>query len=340
MWIGVLTRLLRSNFAPSSGVKDGLSGFTEHWNNVTILNIRGCGLSALPVELMKLSLLEKLYLDNNKLSQLPPELGDLKYLKVLRVDNNVLVSVPVELRQCVMLVELSLEHNKLVRPLLDFRAMSELQVLRLYGNPLEFLPEILPLNNLRHLSLANIRIEATENLRSVNVQIERIKAQIELILSLIFRFSSCHHPLLASALAKIMQDQNNRLATIKEENAVRQLISMISSDNHHVVKQACSALSSLASDVSLAMHVAQKMLKKDVLKSLKALCAHKNTEVQRLALLVVGNLAFCLENRRMLVQSESLRELLLRLTVAPEPRVNKAAARALAILGMSILLRS
>ena len=56
--------------------------------------------------------------------------------------------------------------------------------------------------------------------------------------------------------------------------------------------------------------------------------------MQRLALLAVGNLAFCLENRQLLVTSESLRELLLRLTVAPEPRVNKAAARALAILGL------
>lgn len=52
------------------------------------------------------------------------------------------------------------------------RAMAELQVLRLFGNPLEFLPEILPLHKLRHLSLANIRIVADDNLRSVNVQIE------------------------------------------------------------------------------------------------------------------------------------------------------------------------
>lgn len=55
--------------------------------------------------------------------------------------------------------------------------------------------------------------------------------------------------------------------------------------------------------------------------------------MQRLSLFAVGNLAFCLENRCTLTQSESLRELLLRLTVTSEPRVNKAAARALAILG-------
>lgn len=50
----------------------------------------------------------------------------------------------------------------------------------------------------------------------------------------------------------------------------------------------------------------------------------------------MGNLAFCLENRRVLVTSENLRELLLRLTVAAEPCVKKAAARALAILGLSL----
>ncbi|KAJ6801064.1 phospholipase A I [Iris pallida] len=382
--IGVLTRLIRSNIVPA-GPSAPADAIPDHWKTVTVLNLSGCGLLSLPAELTRLPQLERLYLDNNKLTQLPPELGEVKRLKVLRVDNNMLVSIPVELKQCVMLEELSLEHNRLVRPLLDFRAMAELRVLRLFGNPLEFLPEILPLHNLRHLSLANIRIEATENLKSVNVQIETDNSsyfvasrhKLGPFFSLIFRFSSSHHPLLASALAKLMQDRSNHIAINKEENSIRQLISMISSDNRHVVEQASLALSSLATDVSLAMqlmksdimqpiesvlrsadpeelisvlqvvvnlafacdNVAQKMLTKDVLKSLKVLCAHKNTEVQQLSLFAVGNLAFCLENRRTLTQSESLRELLLRLTVTPEPRVSKAAARALAILGENENLR-
>ena len=58
------------------------------------------------------------------------------------------------------------------------RAMAELCVLRLFGNPLEFLPEILPLQKLRHLSVANVRIVADENLRSVNVQIEVLKKSV------------------------------------------------------------------------------------------------------------------------------------------------------------------
>ncbi|MFQ6639347.1 hypothetical protein Gotur_016348 [Gossypium turneri] len=382
--VGVLARLLRSDLVLSG---DGSpTGYDDHWRSVTLLSLCGCGLTTLPIELTRLPVLEKIYLDNNKLSQLPHELGELKTLKVLRVDNNMLVSVPVELKQCIGLVEISLEHNKLVRPLLDFRDMAELQILRLFGNPLEFLPEILPLRKLRHLSLANIRIVADENLKSVTVQIEMenisyfgaSRHKLSAFFSLIFRFSSCHHPLLASALAKIiMQNQGNRVVVGKDENALQQLISMISSDNRHVVKQACSALSTLAEDVSVAIQlmkcdimqriknvmkspapeklisvlqvvvtlafgsdtVAQKMLNKDVLRSLKLLCAHKNPEVQRLALVAVGNLAFCLENRHILVTSESLRELLMRLTFTPEALVNKAAARALAILGENESLR-
>ncbi|KAL9681700.1 hypothetical protein QQ045_013487 [Rhodiola kirilowii] len=390
--VGVLTRLMRFNFAPTAAevpppVGDGVPGpgCSEHWKSMTMLSLCSCSLTAFPIELTKLPLLEKLYLDNNKLQALPSELGDLRNLKVLSVDYNMLVSVPVELRQCVQLVELSLEHNKLVRPLLDFRAMAELRILRLFGNPLEFLPEILPLHNLRHLSLANIRIVGDEYLRSVTVQIETENSsyfiasrhKLSAFFSLIFRFSSCHHPLLASALAKIMQDHGNRMVVGKDENAVRQLISMISSDNRHVVEKACSALSSLAADVSVAMQlvrsdimqpiesvlrsvakddvisvlqvvanlaftsdaVAQKILTKDLLRSLKTLCAHNIPEVQRFALLAVGNLAFCLENRRTLVASESLRDLLMRLTVNQNQRVNKAAARALAILGENETLR-
>ncbi|KAH9606687.1 hypothetical protein KSS87_014896, partial [Heliosperma pusillum] len=388
---GVLTRLLKSKAAAAAvsggsggGVGDGSLCFKD-WDSVTVLSLCGCGISVIPVEVAQLPLLEKLYLNNNRLLALPPEVGQLKNLKVLRVDENMLASVPVELRQCAGMVELSLEHNKLIRPLLDFRAMSELRVLRLFGNPLEFLPEILPLQKLRHLSLANIRIVADENFKAVNVEIETetssyfgaSKHKLSPFFSLIFRFSSCHHPLLASAMAKIMEDQDHRVFVGKDENAVRQLISMISSENRHVVEQACSALSSLAADVSVAMQlmkcdimkpietvlrsaveevlvsvlkvlqhlaftsdaVAERLLSKDVVRSLKSLCGHKNPEVQKLALTAVGNLAFCLKNRQKLVTSESLRELLMRLTLTVEPQVNKAAARALAILGENEILR-
>lgn len=59
--------------------------------------------------------------------------------------------------------------------------------------------------------------------------------------------------------------------------------------------------------------------------------------MQRLALFAVVNLAFCLETRRTLMHSESLRDLLIRLTISQEHHVSKAAAHALAILGTLVL---
>ncbi|KAL3519481.1 hypothetical protein ACH5RR_017630 [Cinchona calisaya] len=375
--MGVFSRLMRSNFSfsRSAAVVAGCAG---HWKGVVMVNISGVGLSVLPVEVTQLPLLKELYVSDNKLSTLPHELGSLKHLKVLAVDRNVLLSVPVELSQCDSLIELSMEHNRLIRPNFNFRSMAQLHVLRLLGNPLEFLPDILPLDKLCHLSLVNIRIIADDNLQ---IKIEDTPFlissphKLSFFFSLIFRFSACQHILLVSAVAKLMQDEENRYVVGNDKNAVQQLMSMICNDDQHVVEQACSVLSSLASDFSVAMQlikfsimqriqevlkspsqekkvisvlqivvklaftsdiVAHEMLTEDMLKSLELLCADGNTEVQRLALLAAGNLAFCLDNRHTLVTSKSLRNLLAR---ESEPSVNKAAARALAILGENEELR-
>ncbi|KAI5081182.1 hypothetical protein GOP47_0004365 [Adiantum capillus-veneris] len=362
-----------------------LLGFAQHWRSLTVLNLSGCSLTVLPIDVSRVPMLEKVILDNNKLSILPSEFGQLEHLQVLRLDHNLLVSVPVELKQCSALVELSLEHNKLVRPLLDLRAMAELRTLRLFANPLEFLPEILPCTKLRNLSLANVRIEGNEELSEVDIQIEMesasyfvaAKHKLSAFFALIFRFSSCQHPLLASALAKIVEDNGNRSTIGRDESAVRQLLSMMLSDNRHVVEQACLTLSSLALDASMALilmkadimqpievvlkasaddplisilrvlvnlafasdAVASRMLTKDLLKHLKMLCAHKKPEVQHYALLAVGNLAFCRENRSRLASSGSLREMLLHLSAVSTLLVSKAAVRALAIFGENEYLR-
>ncbi|KAK8935978.1 Polygalacturonase inhibitor 2 [Platanthera zijinensis] len=88
------------------------SGFPDFRTGMK--NCREEQIMVLPVELMKLLLLEKLYLDNDKLAQLPPELGELRSLKVLRVDNNLLLSgdIPTEL-WVPDWVNLDLSHNKL-----------------------------------------------------------------------------------------------------------------------------------------------------------------------------------------------------------------------------------
>jgi Leucine-rich repeat (LRR) protein len=68
----------------------------------------------------------------------------------------------VELRNCCELREISLENNKLATPVLDLRALSHLTSLQLFGNPLEFLPELSPCTALRNLSLANVSLTFTQ----------------------------------------------------------------------------------------------------------------------------------------------------------------------------------
>lgn len=67
---------------------------------------------------------------------------------------------PAELRRCSSLRYLELEDNRLVTPVLDLRALNNLVSLELYGNPLEYLPELSPATALRKLSVANVRIMA------------------------------------------------------------------------------------------------------------------------------------------------------------------------------------
>eukprot|EP00850_Spirogloea_muscicola_P002821 SM000011S18999 [mRNA] locus=s11:273180:281253:- [translate_table: standard] len=321
----------------------------------------------LPGELVCCPMLEILQLDHNRLSVLPAELGSLSRLRVLKADHNVLSAVPLELRQCTSLAELNLEHNKLVRPLLDFREMKQLTDLRLFGNPLEFFPEILPCTSLRYLSLANVRIESNIDLTSVVVQIESeattsyfvaSKHKLSAFFALIFRYSSCRHPLLASALAKIAEDPTNCTAIGKDEGAVRQLISMVLSESQHVVEQACLALSALAMDPTVVLrlmradvlrairvlltstepHILVSVLRlvanlafssdamagrictSDTVTRLQELCAHAHGLVQKEALEALGNLGFCFENRQALVAAKGLRDLLLQLATSEGAR--------------------
>ena len=62
-----------------------------------------------------------------------------------------------ELRHCSELREVAFENNRLATPVLDLRCLSHLRALQLFGNPLEFLPELSPCTALRYLSLANVR---------------------------------------------------------------------------------------------------------------------------------------------------------------------------------------
>ena len=88
---------------------------------------------------------------------------------------------------------------------MDLRALSRLESLQLYGNPLEFLPELSPCTNLRHLSLANVRIAADAAFTHWDVEVTATSYisrgnKLAQLFALIFRRSSCQQPLLAGAL--------------------------------------------------------------------------------------------------------------------------------------------
>ena len=49
-----------------------------------------------------------------------------------------------ELRKCSQLRSLSVENNRITKLVMDLRALPELHTLALFGNPLEYLPELAP----------------------------------------------------------------------------------------------------------------------------------------------------------------------------------------------------
>ena len=92
---------------------------------------------------------------------------------------------------------------------MDLVALSHLESLQLFGNPLEFLPELSPCTSLRHLSLANVRIAADEAFTHWEVDVTDVTGYISRgnklaqLFALIFRRSSCQQPLLAGALGQL-----------------------------------------------------------------------------------------------------------------------------------------
>ena len=48
------------------------------------------------------------------------------------------------------------EENRLTKPVLDMRALAQVHTLRLFGNPIEYLPEMHHAFSLRSLSVLNV----------------------------------------------------------------------------------------------------------------------------------------------------------------------------------------
>jgi hypothetical protein len=162
------------------------------------------------------------------------------------------------LRQLTSLVDLSLANNKLKTPILDLSHLSALRTLHLGGNPLEYFPELSPATALHCLSLASLAISADTNFSSFTVTLPKQQARIGIrsnrtgmldeILTLLFRRSSCQHPLLAGGLVEMAQDSEVRATILRVERALPQIVNMMRSENVIVSTKACEVLWLLAEE--------------------------------------------------------------------------------------------
>ena len=176
---------------------------------------------------------------DNKLTSLPPHLSHLTLLEVLAADHNLITTIPTDLKHCSMLRELNLEENKVVTPLLDLKSLTRLQSLQLFANPLEFLPEMSHCTQLRSLSLANVRILADASFSRWEVEVSSLSYlaqalgssrahKLSPLFKLIFRRSSLQHPLMAGGLGRISEDKSACEQIGREEVAIQQVGSWLS----------------------------------------------------------------------------------------------------------------
>ena len=268
------------------GVVRILGDIRERFKNVISVDLSNSQLTELPVEITQFfPRLEVLKLNNNKLIDLP-SLVNLKKLRELHCDNNQLTKIRTDLRENKMLQVISLKGNKLTKPVMDMKALSKVHTFHLYGNPVEYLPEMHHCKALRCLSLVNVVVSANDDLTEVGVQIgdttstyipqaisgkaaQKGKAFSDFF-TLVFRHSSCQHLLIATALAKIAQeDPMNCVEIGATEGALQQMLTMLLTSDVNVIREATHIIAAL----SQLPDIAQKLIDSKVSQRIQSLMA-------------------------------------------------------------------
>uniref|UniRef100_A0A7S0IGJ9 Patatin n=1 Tax=Micromonas pusilla TaxID=38833 RepID=A0A7S0IGJ9_MICPS len=296
----------------------------DRLKSVRTLDLSGGGLVAVPEEAFALGpRVRELILDDNKLTSLP-SLTRMPKLRRLSAENNQLRELRGDLRECAELREVSLEGNKLTRPALDMKALHNLEILRLFDNPVEHLPEMHHAHELRTLTLFNVRISADRDMREVEVTSEDIPSTLtaafggarderaySMFFSLVFRQSSCQHPLLAKAIALIARKKRaNCEAICNTEGGLQQLLAMVLSADVLVVREASMALATLGSYPELARKLVDAKAQQRIL----AMLGDAKPTVQICGLQILSALAFASDRIAREVFGETLLDRLIRLT--------------------------
>lgn len=269
------------------------------WRSLKSLNLSSCGLGVLPAAVGQLGGLRVLRLNHNKLVSLTPELGLLTELEVLSANHNQLVTLPAELRRCCRLRELHLEHNRLVTPLLDLTHATCLASLQLYGNPLDYLPELGPALGLRSLSLANVRILADAAYSRWEVEVTAASSsytsmvigarshKLQPLFNLVFRRSNIQHPLLMGALSRLVEEPGNLQLLVREDVALQQLVLAALGSSSLVVGQAVKVMAAAGSYAGAA----RRLVRHNVVQAITDLVASQDVSLQLSGLSVLSSLS-------------------------------------------------
>ncbi|WP_052435901.1 leucine-rich repeat domain-containing protein [Neochlamydia sp. EPS4] len=127
----------------------------NYGKEITIVNLRGIGLTLLPPEICQLSQLQELNLSQNQLTTLPAEIGQFSQLEALYLSSNQLTTLPAEIGQLSQLKALILSTNQIASLPTKLGQLLQLLWLYLNQNQITALPaEIGQLSQLQELNLS------------------------------------------------------------------------------------------------------------------------------------------------------------------------------------------
>jgi len=148
-----------------------------HLTNLTILHIVNNQLTALPDTIGRLTRLARLSVDENQLIALPDTIGHLTHLSTLHLSQNQLAAVPDAIGRLTNLTILDLQWNKLTSLPDTLVHLTRLTQLRLYGNLFRYIP--FPLAHMKSLSYLDL---SQNPLRCHVLDLQRVKRKVGVFL--------------------------------------------------------------------------------------------------------------------------------------------------------------
>ncbi|CAJ0942651.1 unnamed protein product, partial [Mesorhabditis belari] len=138
------------------------------WESLETLNLSSNELTVLPEGIIRMTRLQRLYANNNKLTfeGIPSGIGKLIQLTVLHMSHNNLELVPEGLSRCVKLQRLRLDHNRLFTLPEGIHLLPDLAELHLHGNEDLVVPPK-PSEKRRALAFYNIDFSLQGQMRMV-----------------------------------------------------------------------------------------------------------------------------------------------------------------------------